>query len=144
MIEIPICRGLKLGTKDEYVEGSLIETEEGIFIYSKDYYSDFDNSNSNTTHVLMNTQLIDTTTLAIHFPSMIDSEGNKIFASLSSCGKGGDYTNTHKLPVVFQWDNLNACVCLAGKYEYTALFKDGTTHEKVSSFNKYKVIGIAK
>ena len=33
---------------------------------------------------------IDTTTLAIHFPDMLDSQGNKIFASLSEDGKGGD------------------------------------------------------
>ena len=33
---------------------------------------------------------IDPSTLAIHFPDMIDSEGTKIFASLSEDGKGGD------------------------------------------------------
>ena len=33
---------------------------------------------------------IDTTTLSIHFPDMLDSQGNKIFASLSKDGKGGD------------------------------------------------------
>ena len=33
---------------------------------------------------------IDTTTLSIHFPDMLDSQGNKIFASLQDDGKGGD------------------------------------------------------
>ena len=33
---------------------------------------------------------IDPTTLAIHFPDMLDSQGNKIFASLQEDGKGGD------------------------------------------------------
>lgn len=33
---------------------------------------------------------IDSTTLAIHFPDMLDSQGNKIFASLQEDGKGGD------------------------------------------------------
>ena len=33
---------------------------------------------------------IDPTTLTIHFPDMLDSQGNKIFASLSASGKGGD------------------------------------------------------
>jgi len=33
---------------------------------------------------------IDPTTLAIHFPDMLDNEGTKIFASLSKDGKGGD------------------------------------------------------
>ena len=33
---------------------------------------------------------IDPTTLTIHFPDMLDSQGNKIFASLREDGKGGD------------------------------------------------------
>ena len=33
---------------------------------------------------------IDPTTLSIHFPDMIDSQKNKIFASLQKDGKGGD------------------------------------------------------
>ena len=33
---------------------------------------------------------IDPTTLSIHFPDMLDSQGNKIFASLQEDGKGGD------------------------------------------------------
>lgn len=33
---------------------------------------------------------IDPSTLAINFPDMTDSQGNRIFASLSSDGKGGD------------------------------------------------------
>ena len=47
---------------------------------------------------------IDPSTLAIHFPDMIDSEGTKIFTNLSANGRGGDnitisgikyYTNMH-------------------------------------------------
>ena len=33
---------------------------------------------------------IDPTTISIHFPDMLDSQGNKIFASLQKDGKGGD------------------------------------------------------
>lgn len=33
---------------------------------------------------------IDISTIAIHFSDMLDSQGNKIFASLSEDGKGGD------------------------------------------------------
>lgn len=44
------------------------------------------------------------TTLAIHFPDMLDGQGNKIFASLSEDGKGGDkimknYTLT---PIIYK------------------------------------------
>ena len=33
---------------------------------------------------------IDISTLSIHFPDMLDSKGNKIFAGLQEDGKGGD------------------------------------------------------
>ena len=35
-------------------------------------------------------EIIDISTLSIHFPDMLDSKGNKIFASLQEDGKGGD------------------------------------------------------
>lgn len=35
-------------------------------------------------------EIIDISTLSIHFPDMIDSQGNKIFASLQEDGRGGD------------------------------------------------------
>ena len=35
-------------------------------------------------------EVIDISTLSIHFPGIIDSQGNKIFASLQEDGKGGD------------------------------------------------------
>lgn len=74
--QIPIYRAKK-SDSDEYIEG---------------YYSHepkFDN------HFLEHTSLryedvIDPSTLSIHFPDMLDSQGNKIFASLSKSGKGGD------------------------------------------------------
>ena len=38
---------------------------------------------------------IDPTTLSIHFPDMLDSQDNKIFASLQKDGKGGDIINCY-------------------------------------------------
>ena len=35
-------------------------------------------------------EIIDISTLSIHFPDMLDSQGNKIFASLQKDGRGGD------------------------------------------------------
>lgn len=77
-MQIPLYRAKKLNS-DEYVEGYLvIDPDRG-----RDYY-----------YILQNTYMpsveISKSTLAIHFPDMIDSEGNKIFASLSESGKGGD------------------------------------------------------
>ena len=74
---IPIFRAKKLDS-DEYVKGWY---SSPILISGKLYVS------------ITNTDgefSIDTTTLSIHFPDMIDSQGNKIFASLQEDGKGGD------------------------------------------------------
>ena len=74
---IPIFRAKKLDS-DEYVKGWY---NSPILISGKLYVS------------ITNTDgefSIDTTTLSIHFPDMIDSQGNKIFASLQEDGKGGD------------------------------------------------------
>ena len=77
MINLPIFRGLKLGTKNEYVEGYLEEHNTSDF-----YISLMPNK--------IDAYKIDISTLSIHFPDMLDSKGNKIFASLQEDGKGGD------------------------------------------------------
>lgn len=84
---IPIYRAKKIDS-DEYVIGF--------------YSSAYDIHHYIITHLGVDTKAnavyqmstdihkIDPTTLAIHFPDMLDSQGNKIFASLSEDGKGGD------------------------------------------------------
>ena len=75
---IPIYRA-KHHIDDIYFIGSLIGKDDEYYIVQEEdmeYY-----------------RPIDITTLAIHFPNMLDSQGNKIFASLSKDGKGGDMTN---------------------------------------------------
>lgn len=72
---IPIYRGKKIGLNNSYIIGFYQQYIEGF--------------QDNIFHEINNT-LIDPTTLAIHFPDMLDSQGNKIFASLSEDGKGGD------------------------------------------------------
>ena len=73
---IPIYRA-KVIDSDKYIVGYLRDDSMGYFYIGRmeDYYPD--------------TQ-IDPTTLAIHFPDMVDSQGNKIFASLQKDGRGGD------------------------------------------------------
>lgn len=74
---IPIYRAKKIDS-DEYVIGW---HSSPIIIEGKLYLSI---TNKDGEH------RIDTTTLSIHFPDMIDIQGNKIFASLREDGKGGD------------------------------------------------------
>ena len=131
-MNIPIYRAKKIDS-DEYIIGHYTEK---VKEYPGKHYIHFNNGYTETY------ERIDPTTLAIHFKNMVDSEGNKIFVGLSEDGKGGDYTNCEELPVIFCWDSLNACVCLKGKYEYTALFKDGSTNSKNTTFNEYTIIGI--
>ena len=70
---IPIFRAKKIDS-DEYVIGFYEGWEEKHFIVTspKKFFK------------------VDHATLAIHFPDMLDSRGNKIFASLQEDGKGGD------------------------------------------------------
>lgn len=87
---VPIYRAKKIDS-DEFVEGSYIEAIQSIIPTKLDFsikngkidihYSEFNKI-----------KVIDPTTLAIHFPDMLDSQGNKIFASLREDGKGGDCT----------------------------------------------------
>ena len=77
MINLPIFRAKKLDS-NEYVMGWY---SSPIIIEGK-LYSSISNKDGE--------YRIDTTTLSIHFPDMLDSQGNKIFASLQEDGKGGD------------------------------------------------------
>ncbi len=70
---IPTYRAKKIDSS-EWVEGYLTKCQSSHFIESGSSHCDE----------------IDTSTLSINFPDMIDSQGKKIFASLSESGKGGD------------------------------------------------------
>jgi len=76
-MNLPIFRAKRIDS-DEYVVGYIKNcTDTGINIFwiqTKEWID----------------YRIDPSTLAIHFPNMLDSEENKIFASLQEDGKGGD------------------------------------------------------
>jgi hypothetical protein len=86
--QIPIYRAKKLDS-DEYVEGYYFYENIDVVKHefkdecreAENHYIGFGNGYAD---------LIDPSTLAIHFPDILDSEGTKIFASLSEDGKGGD------------------------------------------------------
>ena len=75
-MNIPIFKAKKLDS-DEYIIGYLEEHNTNDF-----YISLMPNE--------IDSYKIDTSTLSIHFSDMVDSNGNKIFASLQEFGKGGD------------------------------------------------------
>lgn len=79
-MNIPIYRAKKIDS-DEYIEGFFLFQEE-----SRECIEICQIYNSK----IRATYEVDISTLAIHFHDMLDSQGNKIFASLSEYGKGGD------------------------------------------------------
>lgn len=96
---IPIYRAKKKNGSG-YITGNYIDVE-----FSNEEYVDIEETeeiikhciikNSRTLHddfeyCNFEIEEIDISTLSIHFPDMLDSQGNKIFASLQEDGKGGD------------------------------------------------------
>ena len=96
---IPIFRAKKLDS-DKYIIGQYIETE-----FSNEEYCDIEEQETIIKHCIIkdfrtvhddyeycnfDITEIDPTTLSIHFNNMLDSQGNKIFASLQEDGKDGD------------------------------------------------------
>ena len=91
---IPIYRAKKVDS-DEYVKGYLVRADDYDADADEDqviYFIMDKMENYRTSEVwdFVQNSRIDPTTLAIHFPDMLDSQGNKIFASLQEDGKGGD------------------------------------------------------
>ena len=86
MKSIPIFRAKKIDS-NEYIIGYL------KFDRKHNHYSINPIDDENTWHK------IEENTLAIHFPDMLDSQGNKIFASLQENGKGGDKTDSGKVMI---------------------------------------------
>lgn len=136
-LNIPICRAKKIDS-DEYVEGyyfrdeNLIPKEEHRMQVTKLNPNIQIGAYGSHKHEYL---AIDPTTLAIHFPDMLDSQGNKIFASLSEDGKGGDI-------ITYDED-----VRIIGIYKNgTFIFKDSMNLAIVPSsrYLRTKAIGIQK
>ena len=76
---IPIYRAKSNERKNIYVEGLLIGVDEELNLCTIRTKDDYIGGEVCYLH-----------TLSINFPDMLDRKGNKIFASLSEDGKGGD------------------------------------------------------
>jgi hypothetical protein len=101
-LNIPIFRAKKMDS-DEYVEGCFNIWEQN----GKVYHSIMDVFEFPSPY--SNIHIIDITTLSINFPDMLDSNGNKIFASLSEDGKGGDIVTDgeYDFVVIFNGRSFN-------------------------------------
>ena len=137
---IPIFRAKKLDS-DKYIIGQYIETE-----FSNEEYCDIEEQETIIKHCIIkdfrtvhddyeycnfDITEIDIATLAIHFPDMIDSQKNKIFASLQEDGKGGDIIETELKRV-----------CTAKYKEYFFYADNKDYHCNCFGFIRSKTIGI--
>lgn len=86
MTALPIYRA-KMIDSDGYVIGKSLIQDIMLFDFEPEYTMEANERNY---------CYIDVTTAAIHFSDMLDSQGNKIFASLSKDGKGGDILQGRK------------------------------------------------
>lgn len=85
---------------------------------------------------------IDETTLAIHFPDMLDSEGNKIFASLSEDGKGGDIIEWTIFPSDTQQQRIKGTPYYSGHSVFQITNRIEMMWHSLVPHRKSKVIGI--
>lgn len=142
-LNIPICRAKKIDSY-ELVEGYYLINQDGEHTISKVYQAEKGCRHIGSINMdtrihkelfIPSPEIIDYTTLAIHFPDMIDSQGNKIFASLSKDGKGGDlYIEEDNEGYIIEDENeIN-----------TFVFSSEGTIPYYESYNTKKVIGIQK
>ena len=128
-LNIPIYRAKKIDS-DEYVIGNLIE-DEGVFYIIKNPVVTHFNGLQQLTGECEYLDRVDPTILAINLPDMLDSKGNKIFASLSEDGKGGDimkddeYYGIAKYKdsrFVVEYENVEECL-YEGNFEVIGIQK---------------------
>ncbi len=120
---IPIYRAKKIDS-DEYVEGYLTENIHSNKVSCTFQIMRIWDTESEINPYYEDYSQIDPATLSIHFPDMLDSQGQKIFASLSESGKGGD--------IVDMGYNYIKCTMKIGKSIFNY------------NYEKSKVIGMQK
>lgn len=80
LISVPLYKARKIDS-DEYIIGFLVKHQCKNCVNT--YFIYLENSVDEVYE-------IDISTLSIHFPTMVDSKGTKLFASLNKNGIGGD------------------------------------------------------
>lgn len=121
LIEVPEFRAKRINS-NEYVTGYYYKDNNDHIIF---------NGDSNT---IFGLKVIDQTTLSINFPDMLDSENNKIFASLRKDGKGGD--------VVLKTVREDSKECIALFSEFGAMLDTGKFVIPMCRSLQLKVTGI--
>lgn len=137
MSNLPIYRAKKKYS-DEYVDGCLNIWEQNGKIYHSiieigKYPSPFNNIH-----------IIEDSTLSIHFPDMLDSQGNKIFASLQEDGRGGDIVDLPNYLKTETCTAREATIVIKPLNRCKAFCNNGDTYGNSHFIGKSKIIGIKK
>lgn len=146
---IPIYRAKLNERKNTYVEGLLIGVDAELnlcTIRTKDDY--------------IGGKICYLDTLSINFPNMLDSQGNKIFASLQNDGRGGDLVVSKSYPFYGDAPEIrdSSGKCEELNYKGLLLFdsigcfidfvkvsdrvRGGAVGYIVEDFNEYKIVGV--
>ena len=119
---IPYYRAKSNERKNTYVEGLLIGVDEELNLCTIRTKDDYIGGEVCYLH-----------TLSINFPNMIDTKGNKIFASLGENGKGGDILFDMEYEYTLSFDGL--------KFNLQGLFSQPSFNE-FDSWENFDIIGI--
>ena len=128
-MNLPIYRAKKIDS-DEYVVGFYVDTVDFLTktLKNKNGYI----TKNGSFHI------IDISTLSIHIPDMIDSQGNKIFASLDRYYlKGADILENDSF-----LGDYNIQVAIYSEGCFYVQDKDGEMYNLCENWEKLKVIGI--
>ena len=107
------------------------EKNSNNYVIGYEYYNHVEDEYYITHYVSGSNYKVDRTTISINIEDMIDSQGNKIFASLSENGKGGDIIET---------EFKRVCTVKYKEYFFYADNKD--YHCNCFGFIHSKIIGI--
>ena len=135
MLNIPVYRAKKIDSDEYVIFNSFYEYEKKYYAINKIINQTIDGWFTNVMIPL--TYKIDPTTLAIHFPDILDSQGNKIFASLREDGKGGDI-----LYYKSKIDLVTKTILYFENYRLITHSKGENTFRDKESLSKFEIIGI--
>ena len=107
------------------------EKNSNNYVIGYEYYNHVEDEYYITHYISGSNYKVDRTTRSINIEDMIDSQGNKIFASLSEDGKGGDIIETELKRV-----------CTAKYKEYFFYADNKDYHCNCFGFIHSKIIGI--
>lgn len=103
------------------------------YVIGYEYYNHIEDEYYITHYATGNNYKIDRSTRSINFEDMLDSQGNKVFASLQEDGKGGDILFNMEYEFTLIFDGL--------KFRLEGLYSNTETNE-FDKFTNFDSIGI--